>query len=395
MALATTNQSEVIFEITNDNLETGMRGYPVGYCPTSSVDPQKGLFYGPMPLVKVATREPEELIYSLMYGEEASAKQLDNFKKELKKRAKCKKETIEAIQRLPRELHPMKLLSCAQLILGGFEKDGGYREDCLRLIAKIPELVATVINHHAGWNSLKESRPELPYMENFTQMLNVPNTDPKKLTDIFKLFNVLHFDHGGGNLSAFVGKAVASGLEDMFGSLSAATSALAGPRHGKANQDCLEFVKSLVKELGDNYTEGQVEQAVRDKLANKELIYGFGHAVLRVEDPRATLQYDMAEKNYSDDPCVKMALHLRRAGAKVLGENKKVQNPFPNVDAISGTLLQAAGFDYPEYFTVLFGLSRMVGISIQIVYEREEARKGKGLAIVRPKYFFRSREGKR
>ncbi|MCH1429298.1 MAG: citrate (Si)-synthase [Chlamydiales bacterium] len=391
MSSTTTNQSEVIFEITSENLETGMRGYPVGYCPTSSVDPQKGLFYGPMPLAKVANREPEELIYFLMYGEEASEKQLDSFKQELKKRAKCKKETIDAIKQLPRSAHPMKLLSCALLLLGEFEKDGGYREDCLRVIAKVPEVVATVINHHAGWNSLQASNPELPYMDNFTQMLNVPDADQQQLAKVFKLFNVLHFDHGGGNLSTFVGKSVASGLEDMFGSLCAAMNALAGPRHGKANQDCLEFVKQLHTNLGDNYTKDQVEQIIRDRLANKELIYGFGHAVLRVEDPRATLQYEVAQKEYSDDPLVKMALTLREVGTKVLSENEKVQNPYPNVDAISGTLLQAAGFNYPEYFTVLFGLSRMIGISIQIVYEREEARKGKGLAIVRPKYFFRPR----
>ena len=80
----------------------------------------------------------------------------------------------------------------------------------------------------------KPSNPELGYMENFTQMLNVPNADLEQLIRAFKLFNILHYDHGGGNLSAFVGKAVASGLEDMYGSIAAAMCALAGPRHGKA-----------------------------------------------------------------------------------------------------------------------------------------------------------------
>src|ERR1700737_4053643 len=113
--------------------------------------------------------------------------------------------------------------------------------------------------------------------------------DAKNLTHVFKLFNILHYDHGGGNLSAFVGKAVASGLEDLYGSMAASMCALAGPRHGKANQDCLSFVKNLVDELGENATEEQVEKKIRNILANHELVFGFGHAVLRIEDPRATI----------------------------------------------------------------------------------------------------------
>lgn len=391
MGLKAAKQPETIFEVTKDHLETGMRGIPVGYCPTSSVDPQKGLFYGPVPLAKVAHREPEELIFSLMYGKEASSGDLDQFKKELQKRAICQNKTIEAILRLPKEAHPMKLFSCAMMILGAFEQGSSYREDCLNVIAKLPQVAATVINHHAGWNSLKSNQPDLPYMENFTQMLSVPKADQTKLAKVFKLFNVLHYDHGGGNLSTFVGKAVASGLEDMYGSLSAALNALAGPRHGKANQDSLIFVKELYDQLGNACTQEQVENALRDRLAKKSLVYGFGHAVLRVEDPRATILYQAAEQDYADDPLVRLALILRQAGPTVLKENEKIQNPYPNVDAISGILLQAAGFHYPEYYTVLFGLSRMVGISIQIVYEREEARSGKGTPIVRPKYFFRPR----
>ncbi len=104
----------------------------------------------------------------------------------------------------------MKLFSCALLIVGMIEGMGNYREDCLNLIAKVPEIAATVINHHAGWPLGKPSNPELGYIENFTQMLNVPNGNPAALNDAFKLFNVLHYDHGGGNLSTFVGKAVAS-----------------------------------------------------------------------------------------------------------------------------------------------------------------------------------------
>jgi citrate synthase len=381
--------TEVLFEITQDNLETGLRGYPVGYCTTSSVDPQKGLFYVGRPVSEIDHWEPEQVIYLLYHGNEGMPEEVAKFSEELRQRAKCAPKLIHHIEQLPRSGHPMKLFAAALLLAGVFEGKNRYREDCLNIIAKIPEITATVINHHAGWGPTKASQPDLGYIENFTQMLNVPNADLEQLTRIFKLFNILHYDHGGGNLSAFVGKAVASGLEDMYGSLSAAMCALAGPRHGKANQDCLNFVKSLVDEIGEEATAGKVEAAIRRKLENNELVFGFGHAVLRVEDPRATLLYDVAQQYYPNHPLVRMALLLREAGTKVLKENPKISNPYPNVDAISGILLTAAGFPYSEYYTVLFGLARVVGISRQIVYEREEAREGKGTPIVRPKYFFK------
>lgn len=381
--------SDILFEIKKENLETGLRGYPVGYCTTSSVDPLKGLFYVGRPVSEIDHWEPEQVIYLLYHGKEGVAEEVAKFSDELRQRAKCSPKFLRHIEQLPRNCHPMKLFSAALLLAAAFEGKNQYQEDCLNLIAKIPEIAAAVINHHAGWGPSKPSQPELGYMENFTHMLNVNPADKQQLIRAFKLFNILHYDHGGGNLSAFVGKAVASGLEDLYGSMAAAMCALAGPRHGKANQDCLEFVQNLLTDLGENATEQQVEAALRDKLAKNELIFGFGHAVLRIEDPRATLLYQVTQDSYSTHPLVKMAHLLRKTGTKVLKENPKISDPFPNVDAISGIMLTAAGFPYPEYFTVLFGLARVVGISRQILYEREEAREGKGTPIVRPKYFFK------
>lgn len=384
--------SEVLFEITKENLETGMRGYPVGYCTTSSVDPLKGLFYMGRPVVELAARSPEEVIFLLFYGHEGTKQELETFGADLRKRASIPSEVVRAIRALPRKGHPMELFCAALLILGMIEGKDNYREDALNIIAKAPELAAIVIRHHSGWGDTLPSKPELGYMANFTHMLQVPKANAKELTEAFRLFNVLHYDHGGGNLSAFVGKAVASGLEDMYGSLTGAMAALAGPRHGRANQDCLTFVQDVLKEVGENGSLDDVEAAIRKRLAIGDLIFGFGHAVLRVEDPRATNFFAVAEKLYSKNPLVKIAQLLRQAGPKVLKENPKIANPYPNVDAISGIFLSAAGFPYPEYFTVLFGMARVVGISRQIVYERLEAREGKGTPIVRPKYIYKARE---
>jgi citrate synthase len=105
------------------------------------------------------------------------------------------------------------------------------------------------------------------------------------------------------------------------------------------------------------------------------------------------VQYALANKLYPSHPLVQLAELLRERGPKVLSENPKISSPYPNVDAISGTLLTAAGFPYPEYYTVLFAMARAVGIAIQIVYERCQARGGKGTPIVRPKFFYKAREG--
>ncbi|MBS0629226.1 MAG: citrate (Si)-synthase [Verrucomicrobia bacterium] len=382
--------SKVLFEITEDNLETGLRGYPIGYCVTSHVDPVKGLHYCGRPISALAYKEPQEVIYLLLHGREGSQKEVEEFFGHLKARSFLPESIVKQITHLPREGSPIKLLSTALLLIEMHDKIGDYRLDCLNVIAKLPHLVACIINHHAGWGPTPKPNFDLGYMEAFTEMVRVPNKS-KALREAFKFFNVLHYDHGGGNLSAFVGKAVASGLDDIYGSLSAAMCALAGPRHGSANQVILEFVKNVYEELGDHATEEQVEELIHKRLDRHQLVFGFGHAVLRVEDPRATILYQFVKEHSPDHPLVKIALLLRKAGPKVLKADPKISDPYPNVDAISGTMLVAAGFPYPNYFTLLFGLARCVGIAIQIVYERLEARGGKGTPIVRPKYIYKPR----
>lgn len=383
---------EILFQITKEHLETGLRGIPVGYCTTSTVHPEKGLFYVDRPINELADWEPERVIFLLWSGYDGKPSEIEAFKNDLKRRSTVSEEVKRHIRLLPRKGHPMTLFSASILILGMFEGKEDYKEDCLNLIAKIPEVTAVVIHHHAGWEANPPSRPDLGYMENFSQMLKPASPVKAELPQILKLFNILHYDHGGGNLSTFVGKAVASGLEDLYGSIAASMNALAGPRHGRANQECLEFTSEMLTTLGERATEADVENLIREKLNRKELVYGFGHAVLRVEDPRATVQYALAQKYYPDHPLVKMALMIRKMGSKVLKENPKISDPYPNVDAISGTLLTAAGFAYPDYFTVLFGLARTVGIAIQIVDERLYAKEGKGTPIVRPKYIYKPRQ---
>ena len=380
--------TKVLFEVTDDNLETGLRGVPVGYCTTSKVDPELGLHYRGKPVKDFANSNPEEVICLLMNG---NLDGLNNFITDLKKNARLDPKVKEHICKLPKESHPMKLLIAALTILATFESKGNYLDDCIGVIAKIPEVGAILINYHAGWGETKPSDPKLGYMENFCHMLNVPSIRDKKVfVKVMRLFNILHYDHGGGNLSTFVGKAVASAHEDMYDSLAASMCALDGPLHGRANQECLAFLKEIHSEVGDKVTGDQIEALVRNRLKQGKLMYGFGHAVLRKEDTRATLLCEIGEHYFPEDPIVKIGLLLRERAPKILSENPKIKNPFPNVDLISGAILSAAGFPYPNYFTLLFGLSRIVGIARQIVYERSEARFGKGTPIIRPKYLYKA-----
>ena len=379
--------SEVLFEFTVENLETGLRGVPVGYCTTSKVDPKEGLFYVERQVSKLVDKDPEDVIY-LIYSKQKGCNLSENeFKQELKNRGAISKQVIESIERLPKNMQPMHMLASAVLMLDENHRD--YRHECLDIIAKAPHLAAAVINHHAGFGKTPSAKPELGYMENFSYMLNFPGKEERLFSRIMNLFDILHLDHGGGNLSAFVGKAVASGHQGMYGSLSAAMLALGGPLHGMANQSGLEFVQKALDTLGEGATVEEVEEYIDHLVESKELIYGFVHAVLRVEDPRSTVFYDFAEEFFPNHPLVKMALKLRVAAPAVLKKNPKISNPYPNIDAISGTVLSAVGFAFPGYFTVLFGMARLVGIAIQIVYERCIAREGKGTPIVRPKYIYK------
>jgi len=381
---------EVLFTVTKEHLNTGLRGFPVGTVRTSKVDPQEGVSYVGYPIKDVAHLDPEAIVYLLYKKELPNADQLASFKKELVGRSKVNPKVIELLTGLPKEGHPMEWLIAALSFLGMTSKKGDFVEDGLNLIAQSSEIVAAIYRIRSGWGDPIKSEPERGLAENFVHMLGVPGGDTKALTKMLRTFYVLHVDHGGGNLSTFVGKAVASGLADQYASLAAAMAGLYGPRHGRANQDCLNFVRKVGTSDPD-----KVEQFVRDELAKGGLIYGYGHAVLRAEDPRAAVQFEIGKEICPNDPLFKTALVMRERAVKVLKENPKVANPYPNVDAVSGTLLNASGLTDSDYYTVLFGWSRIAGITAQIVDERLVLRDGKGVAIYRCKYIGENQPNRR
>lgn len=373
------DENKVLFQITEAHLDTGMRGFPVSTVFTSEVDPQDGLHYVGYPIADLADLDPEAAIFLLFHKHLPSDAELAGFKAELVRRAKVDPRVIALITALPPEGHPMEWMIAALNFAGMLCKTGDYREDGLNVVAQMPELVAAIYRGRAGWGPPIQSEPERGLVENFVHMMGVPGADPAKLTRLMRVFYVLHMDHGGGNLSTFVGKAVASGKSDIYASLGAAMAGLYGPLHGRANQECLNFLDAC----GTNDPD-EVEAFVRGEMAAGRSIYGFGHAVLRAEDPRAGVQYNLGRELCPDSPIFQRALVMRERAVKVLKESPKVKNPYPNVDAVSGSLLQACGLTDAEYYTVLFGLARCSGISAQIVDERLVHRNGKGVAIYRP-----------
>jgi citrate synthase len=219
-------------------------------------------------------------------------------------------------------------------------------------------------------------------VERFVLTLGLDDVDNEKMHRVISTYLVLHMDHGGGNLSTFTGKAIASSKATVYSAMAGAMNALSGPLHGRANQSCLEFVLKV----GTSDPE-QVEQFVRGELAEKRPIFGFGHAVLRTEDPRATAQFALGEEICPNDENFKIIRTLRVVAPRVLAENPKISNPKANVDIASGALLYHVGLEDPTYYTTFFGWARVIGIGAQIVDERTVFRNGKGTPIYRPKYY--------
>jgi len=374
---------DVLMEMTKEHLNIGLRGVPVGTCRTSFVTPTEGVHYCGYPIRELASFEPEDIVYLLMNKELPNTTQSEEIRNDLAGRAKIPGDLESVLRALPKFGHPMDWLSVGIHTLGMFETTEDWKEDALNLIARMPRLMGLIFRIREGRDSnIPEDDTSLSLVDRFIHTLELENVDKDVMRRVISTYLVLHMDHGGGNLSTFTGKAVASGKATVYSSIAGAMNALSGPLHGHANQSCLEFVLKI----GTSVTE-EVEAFVRAELDAGRPIFGFGHAVLRVEDPRATVQFELGEEICPDDENFKIIRTLREVAPRVLGENPKISNPNANVDIASGALLHHVGLTDPTYYTTFFGWARVAGIGAQIVDERSVFRGGKGVPIYRPKYF--------
>lgn len=373
---------KVLLEVTEKHLNTGLRGVPVGTCRTSYVTPTEGVHYCGYPISELAQFDPEDIVYLLFHKELPTDEQSSAFRQDLANRAAIPGDLESVLKTLPKFGHPMDWLSIGIHTLGMLETTEDWKEDALNLVARMPRLMGLIFRIREGReNDIPADDTSMNLVDRFVHALDFEGVDKAKMKRVISTYLVLHMDHGGGNLSTFSGKAIASGKATVYSSMAGAMNALSGPLHGRANQSCLEFV---LKVGTSDPTE--VEAFVRAELEAKRPIFGFGHAVLRAEDPRATAQFELGSEICPDDENFKIVTTLREVAPRVLAENPNISNPNANVDIASGALLHHIGFTDPTYYTTFFGWARVAGIGAQIVDERAVLRNGKGTPIYRPKY---------
>jgi len=385
-------KDDSLFTISENHLDTGLRGIPVGTCLTSYVDPIEGVHYVGYPVGDLADLEEEDVIYLLLHKTLPSAKESAEFRKELAHRGEeMPTGALRVLETLTTGSgHPMDWLAIGIMALGAAETTGDAKVDSLNLIARLPELMARIFLLRGGKpEDLRPRETKLGLVENFVHMLGIDGDEAERMNRVLRFFFILHMDHGGGNLSTFSGKAVASGKASVYVSLASAMNALSGPLHGRANQACLEFVQRIGTSDHD-----EIEAFVRSELAARRPIYGFGHGVLRAEDPRARLLIELGSEICPDDENFQTVTALREVVPPILQEIPKISNPYPNVDLASGSLLHSVGFRKPDYYTTFFGWARVAGICAQILDERS-ARDGRGVPIYRPKYIARDQPHRR
>jgi citrate synthase len=252
-------------------------------------------------------------------------------------------------------------------------------EDSMRVMATIHTIAAGMyrIRYKKG-DPIPPSK-KLDWAGDFAKMLGLP---PKKgeTAKMMRLYLTLHCDHEGGNVSANTCHTVGSALSDPFYAVSAGLNGLAGPLHGLANQECLNWVLETMKKFDGAPSEDQIRDYAWETLRSGKVIPGYGHAVLRVTDPRFTAFNAFGKKYMAKDPVFQTVDRVFKIVPEVLKEHGKAKNPWPNVDAGSGALLYYYGLKEFQYYTVLFSVSRAMGMLAQLVLNR-----ALGTAITRPK----------
>lgn len=185
---------------------------------------------------------------------------------------------------------------------------------------------------------------------------------------------MIHADHEGGNVSAHATHLVGSALSNPFYSYAAGMLGLAGPLHGYANQEVINWIFEMQEEIGvtENKDEERqkIEAYVRKTISSGQVVPGYGHAVLRVTDPRFTAQQLFAKKYVENDSLIDTVNLLYDIVPPILQSLGKIKNPWPNVDAFSGSLLQHYGITEHFFYTVMFGVSRSLGVLAQLIWDR-------------------------
>jgi len=376
--------------ITIEQIYGGMRDMEGLVTDISYVDPQTGIRFRGFTIPEVLEKLPKPpgatvpyvggLYYLLLTGEIPTAEQAKQVEAEWKARSFVPQHVVNVLRAMPEDTHPMTMFSMAVLALqpssvfakrysAGMKKEEYWipmLEDSMNLIAKLPEIAATIYRLKYR-KQVNASDPTLDWGGNFARMMGIHNPEYK---DLSRLYFILHSDHESGNVSAHAVHLIGSALSDIYYAFSAGLNGLAGPLHGLANQECLGWLLGVYKKFGRVPSKEELTQYANETLAAGKVIPGYGHAVLRTPDPRFVAQYEFGKKYLPNDELFRLAELVYQTIPDVLKATGKVKNPWPNVDAISGTLQYHYGIREFDFYTVLFGVGRALGVTANAVWAR-------------------------
>jgi len=376
------NGAKVISEVTIAQAAKGMRGVKSMICDTSAVSADEGLIIRGHPILQIIDKLPEEVFYLLLTGDLPDQLQLSDLQNQLRAHQNVPDYVWRVLDAMPENSHPMTMLSVAiqsmrveSLFVEKFNKGTPKNEywkwildDGIKLIGALPSIAAFIYRKITKNNDRIDPDVNLDWAGNYAYMLGINESDDFK--KLMRLYLMLHSDHEGGNVSAFSSLTVASSLSSPFLAIGAGLNGLAGPLHGLANQECLKFVLEIHDHFNGAPNNKDLEKFCWDRLNNGRVIPGYGHAVLRCPDPRFTAFMKFGQEHIHDDDVFKIVEALFEVVPPVLKEHGKAKNPWPNVDAASGSLLYYYGLKEFNYYTVLFSLSRVMGMVSQIVINR-------------------------
>jgi citrate synthase len=384
---------EQVDQVTLKQVYGGMRGIRCMVCDTSEVPPDRGLLIRGRSIVELAGKTPEEVFFLLCTGELPDRDGLAGLREDLARRADVPGYVWKVLEAMPKTSHPMCMLDTAILVMEneskfraayteGSEKDSWWAptlEDALDLIAKLPAIAAGIYRMRFDKGPRLVAPRDADWSTTYARLLGIDDPDGE-FADCVRLYLVLHSDHEGGNVSAHACHLVASALSDVYYSVSAGLNGLSGPLHGLANQECLAWILQVHERFGGTPSEGELRDYAWETLRSGRVIPGYGHAVLRITDPRFTALREFGMKRFPDDPVMQTVDRVFRVVPDVLREQGKAKNPWPNVDAASGALLHHYGLRELSYYTVLFSVSRVLGMCAQMIVNRAV-----GAPIERPK----------
>ena len=388
-------------EVTISQTINGMRGVKGLTTDISYLDPFEGIrFRGKtIPEVMEVIPKPEgkdypyveAFWYYLLTGDVPTMEETLEIVEEFKKRRIVPQYVFDILRAMPRDTHPMTMFSAAVLSMQreskfakfyaeGYNKMTAWEpmyEDATDLIARLPVIAAYIYRMKYRGDIHITPDPDLDLGGNFAHMMGLP----EPYDDVARMYFIIHSDHESGNVSAHTTHLVASALSDAYYSLSAGLDGLAGPLHGLANQEVLKWIQDVMEKMGGKLpSEEEMKKFVWDTLNSGQVIPGYGHAVLRKTDPRYMAQREFCLKHLPDDPIFSFVSRLYDVVPDILREHGKAKNPWPNVDAHSGVIQWHYGLREYDFYTVLFGVGRAMGVLANITWDR-----ALGYAIERPK----------